>query len=391
MSKTTRLYLVLFILLFVLCGFQLYPHPYPQFRDARGLKAEVIHNPKPTHVEKDFSRLKIIKVIDDFHKDHFFAFPRSLAVDSKGNLFVYDRLLTKIFKFDKNYKFIKVFAREGRGPGDIAKGMRGGFNRKRLNISPDDRLLVSDCINRKILEYDSNGILTQEYLLGMEEITSFYPLVDGKKRLYVLTNPMRDGGVDVLNSKYEKIHTLLKSEDYLELMDYDPKYGWMKEQLTHTSPENTYYDLKSDNEFVIYLTNSSTLYLFEDFKLKKQFRIFPKRAMEIRKVHLEWNKETEREYKKQNPGRKFHGVLYSMVFSSFFMDQDDRCYFYLQGFEDEDKKHFPVYKFDFNGKLVNVLFLKAGDGFVSMMAKRHGLFFGIHADGKVYIMKETVK
>lgn len=345
-------------------------------------EVEVIKDPNPTHFERVYTPLKRVKTIyKDFGGKNFLPMPVSLAVDGKGNLYIYDRFLVKILKFDKNYRCIRTFGKEGKSRGEMSIGNLGGRGLKRMNFCQKERLLISDAANKKILEFNPNGILIDEYPIAYR--FTFFPLIDEKGNFYL---PSSSGAVDVFNKNFKKIYTLLSKKELLRLIGFNPKEDWKKRALSIPDERNICYDIVSKNKFVVYVVNSSTIYLFENFRLKKQFDIFPKKAMELREEKVKESIEIGKKMLKEYPDLKGKTLRYFTVFSNFFIDQDNRNCFYLQGFHEMKEKITSIYKFDLNGNLLKVLCFKSDDCF-DFLVKRNNLFYGIDRE-RICISKE---
>jgi len=96
------------------------------------------------HVEKEF-------VLDDdaMPGDVFFESPSTVTCDPQGNIYVVDSGATNIKKFDSLGKFLKVFGREGQGPGE--------FGRLYYSAFAGDRLVLWDSGNRRLCSFAPDG------------------------------------------------------------------------------------------------------------------------------------------------------------------------------------------------------------------------------------------
>jgi hypothetical protein len=96
-------YLSLFVLLF--CGLLLY--------------ADIKNRDKPSKGEWDFKMEKIWEI--ERAREEIFGLPFSMTVSDDGMLYVFDTKNGTNYIFDTDGKFIKAFAREGQGPGEIIR------------------------------------------------------------------------------------------------------------------------------------------------------------------------------------------------------------------------------------------------------------------------------
>jgi len=70
---------------------------------------------------KDIVSIALTKPVLIGGRDVFFADCTSVCEDKKGNVFVLDSKINKIYKFSKNGKYLYSFGHKGVGPGDINK------------------------------------------------------------------------------------------------------------------------------------------------------------------------------------------------------------------------------------------------------------------------------
>jgi len=135
---------------------------------------------------------------------------RDFAVNSLGEVFILRAVKGEgnfVFKFDRNGRFIKSFAPQGPGPGEIQIPYH-------IAIDSEDNILIVDAGKRKILKYDKDGVFIKSYdgrgvriiasgpkknLLAME--SSFSPKDKKLKLSYVLR---------LLNPDLEEIRVIEK-------------------------------------------------------------------------------------------------------------------------------------------------------------------------------------
>ena len=110
-----------------------------------------------------------------------------VAVAKDGSIYVFDRQVPALRKYDANGKFVKTFGRKGQGPGEYVSG--GG-----LAVLPDGRVLLWDTGNWRINVYSPAGELlthlsTPSGLDGNATmITSRAMLVDTAGHIYLRSN-----------------------------------------------------------------------------------------------------------------------------------------------------------------------------------------------------------
>ena len=344
------LVLVLFLIIFI------------DFASTANDELIVISNPKPTCVEKNYTPLVLVKKIPlDFSEDHFLAIPSSIAV-SDQKIFVFDSKVNAIFVFSKDFKFIKKYRKTGNGPGDIDK--RTYFH-KQLYFSDNGYLYLSDPGNKKILVFNKEVEHVKDIQIPVDFLSSVLPVVDTKGNFYLTS---RDSVMEIFDKNMKKTHTLLNTKIYRRFL-----YIKSNSEL-RPSPSNTWYDVLSGNRLAIYILNSSTLYIFKNFKLETKFDVWPKTLI---KNHKENIKEFERNLK----GRDF----FALIFNNFFTDKDNNEFIYFDAPIEREKNVKTLYKFNMGNKLVKVLYTKKK---VDFKTKRNNLFYGLAIDGEILIFKE---
>lgn len=340
-------------------------------RYAYPVKIEFIKNPKPTHFEqeKHYKKLTLVKKISaDFDEEYFLAQPGGLVVDDEGNIFIADRKIHKVFKFSKDFKFIKNFGSTGMGPGEYY-----GYDYfpEHLYFAPDSLLYLCSSNTKKLIAYNKDGKFVKEVPVP-EYQGGYVPIVDSSGNVYL---PSREGAVVVYNKERRKVHTYLDNSVYRTFILMKP----FEDQIfinTKFNSYNTHYDLLPDSRFIIYISNSSTVYIFKGKDLEKKIRIWPKEEIKHSLESLE-------RVRKLNKNKNWIALL----FNNFFIDGDNRKFFYLEtGFKDKKM----LYKFSLDGDLVSILWIdsKMVDVF---KVKKNNLFFGMTFDGDVKIMQEEIK
>jgi len=178
----------------------------------------VINHLEPYKIKGEFSQLVLDEEIRiDFEKKEFdglvFRELGLVEADSEGNIYLvetYKALEYFIYKFDKNGNYLEGLARFGQGPGELQQIYT-------IQIDNQDRILVSDIGNSKIVEYDNNFnfIIETRVKYGLREIiplengnylarrsseegmeytppfNSFF--IDDENRLYVMTYEKGEG------------------------------------------------------------------------------------------------------------------------------------------------------------------------------------------------------
>jgi hypothetical protein len=345
-----------------------------------GQKLEYIENPKPTHEEKNYVRLvKVMEISGNIDDEHFMVRPWSMVVDDDGSIYAFDRLVRKIFKFDKEGRFVRTFGSVGQGPGEY--GGKGDQNL--LYLATDGYLYLSSTLNTKIIKYDREGnhIVdfkvpstghAREYSRG-----PFVPLTDPKNNCYLLN--YADCSIDVFHAQdreFKKLYSILGNKDYnrsivLKVRDED-LFGWRSANFM-----NTFYGLIGEDRVVVYLVNDSQVRIYKKDQLVRTFTIWPRKAL----VH--YKKQITEMKEKRRKGFR----LIAHMFNEFFIDSDNPDYFYLSGRrrEDEGERQFQIYQFNVEGKLLKVLHIPSPCKF---WLKKNNRFYGVYKEN-ILIFKEV--
>jgi hypothetical protein len=337
---------------------------------------KLLDMPKPTHTEAGVpcAKLTVVKkILPDFDEDLFFARPWLITVSKRnldGHFYIYyfDYKLEKIFIFNDLFKYVRQFLDGGQGPAEVFPGFPGNIN----FYSAPDGLYVSAPMSIKIIQFSPTGEYIKDIKMPWNRTSGvqFPPVVDEDGNFYIYST--KNGIIDKYDKKMNLMHTYLDMKLNGRFVIYKPNYEkfyknspfrsdmWLLPNLT-----NSIYDLTSDGHLLVYLYRSSTVYLFKESKLIRQFGILIDRVLPI------CRKRAEVAFKYQKT-RKTRGIRAALMFSYCFVDKDEP-FFYL-GFNDENRTA-TLYKFDLKGKLVEVI--KNVDA--AIKAKRHGLYFGLAA------------
>jgi hypothetical protein len=333
----------------------------------------LIKDIKPTHVEKDeqYVRLELVKEIEEeINEEYFFAKPMAITVDDEQNFYVYDMILMKAFQFDKDYDLIRVFLDKGQGPAEILL-KRSGI--RKLYFSSDGHLYINAPGNKKIIAFSKDIKHVRDIKFPLLNRAIFQPVVDKNGNIYMVSETQ--SGVDVLDSNLKLKYTLLDKKEYGRYILYRPDFHPKDDALWESTSDNTIYDVLSDNRVIVFLANSSMVYLFRGNRLLKKFHIWPEMA-------LKRYRKTIDKLTKRLKDRKFLAYM----FNDFFVDKDDEATFYLRGGKHGDKKGI-LYQFDLEGKLKHVYYTTSS---VKFLAKRNNLFYGLWR-GSVYIYRVARK
>lgn len=334
------------------------------------LGAAVIKDPKPNYVENNYKKLvKVNEVPEDFSDEHFLARPVVFTVDDEGNIYVYDMKIFKIFKFNKDCKFERVFSGQGQGPCEIAGTYSGGG--RSLYYSDDGNLYYCDSIRRKIMAFSKEGRCLREFALPGRE-KSFPPVIDKKGNLYALAPMDSSDLLELYDKDLVKRAGFLSSKEVAQFLFYEPESPSVyRGAWGIPTANNTFYDTLGSGRLLVYMRYSSKAFIFENNRLKSSFYIWPKKALTVYKESVQADKN------RQSP------IYFT---KSTFIDRDDNNSFYINFIG----LNHPLYCFGSDGRLKKVLV--TGDShkreWIRFFAKRNGIFYASSLQGKIYLFKE---
>jgi hypothetical protein len=168
------IYLSIIIIVFIYCG----PKSTPVERIMEDGVDVVINHLEPYEIKGEPSILTLEEEFSiDFARDDIaelgIARATLFEVDSQGNIYFFfaDKEGDLIFKFDPLGSYMNSFGTKGQGPGEMQWIIWTG-------IDSNDRLIVSDNGNRKILLFSDDGNLVKE-IRYPSKVGLFYPLENG--------------------------------------------------------------------------------------------------------------------------------------------------------------------------------------------------------------------
>ena len=204
--------------------------------------------------------------------------PSSYHVDSKGNVFIFDRSQIKVVKFDDKGKFVKKFGNKGNGPGEY----KDASNHMIVN----DQIIFCDQFSRKLVFYDNNGTFIENISPAPNFPTSLASV--GNNKYLGLNNyqDMREGkpyfgfALTLVDKDYKAIKKLWVSETEITA-DLGQKIGEMVKQFPMQSITDSKIFLaeKSKTEYSIKVFNFDGK-LIE--VIKKKYRRISRTKQEIK-------------------------------------------------------------------------------------------------------------
>jgi hypothetical protein len=338
------------------------------------LMGDVIKDPKFTHEAKNY--VEIVKhgeiLADEFDDEFFLVYPYRITSDDEASIYAFDPKQKTIFKFSKNLKFIRTIGRKGQGPGEISPAR---YYQPEIYFAPDGHLYLTDKGNGKLIVFKKDGSHVKDIKWPGGNFDAFRPVIDREGNTYLFSSG--NGALDVVDKDLKVRHTFLEKKLYERFLLYEPPprprgiNNWILPSIFNTS-----YDITSANKLVVYLINSSTVYVLdvEDKKIIRHFNVWPRKRLEYYKELI----------KKKKSGGEKEKSSYTLFLGRFFLDKDDPDFFYINGGLDLEKNVTVIYKFNLEGGLLNVLYSR--EPFIAY-EKRNGLFYGRRSEN-ILIFKQ---
>lgn len=341
----------------------------------------VIKEPKPTLVESRYVELNQTGSVDEDLGDKGFLFyPKSFTSDSAGNVYVYDSLQAKVFKFDKNLNVITSFGDKGAGPGEFS-----GVSKTRpvwLNIGPDGNLYANDVLARKVMVFNLKGKFIHDLVYGYDRVVK-KPVLDGKGNLY-LYSLGEDQSMNFKNLENKPILRVGFIEDSFAYLYRVPnlEQGTRRHKyiLYATVLEMMQMDITPGGNILVYYPTDSTLLILKNGKILRRIKLWPRNA-------LAWHKTALLRF------MKLDKTASKNMFFNLFADSDDANLFYLQLGRDERKQKNFLYQFDLNGQVRKVFYVtyKQGDPYTLFRSKVNGGFLAIREEKIVQLKEQSGK
>ena len=327
-------------------------------------KIRTITKPEPTHDESTVPLRKLVKVAEitsNLEDEFFLVRPWFIRADSRGNFYVFDIKVRKFFKYDKDFKLVRVFGQEGQGPGEYVPGSTPIH----FDIAEDDTLNVVDYQGYKFMNLDGEGKPIDEFRIYNVSVLPSNPAFDALGN-YFACNPERNG-ISLLSRQGKILHTFLSVKDYdLSLFRKIPPR--MYSEWVSVDPISTKVHQLPGNRVAVYLMPTSTLYLWRDRKIEKRLRVWPREELNHFRQSLSSN----------NPRLK-NAVTY--LYMDIFLDQDSQEHFFLQ-----PPGYRPIVKLNLDGNMINRLKFP---GKFFFHCKRNNLFYATRED-RVIVFKEAL-
>ena len=290
----------------------------------------VVKNPKePMYGNEVFSieeDLKIGEAVGD--ENYMFSRIRNLAVDKNENIYVADDKEMHVKVFDENGKFLRVFGKEGQGPGEFGRI-------RNIQITAKNELMINDSRDRRILYFSFEGKFIRSKDTGKIRALELY--CDSNENYYIAT------AVAVPpNFRYE----LRKYDSDINLIATIAKTSeWDRTKPFYPFILRFYYQFMDDN------------YLIYGYPESYQLQIFNLEGKVIKKITREYDpvpiSEEDREKWRKNirSGEKVKFPRYHSAF--YYFKIDDKGRIFVQTWEKPDSgEKYSSDVFDSEGRYI---------------------------------------
>jgi|GEM_PF-3830362 len=362
-----------------------------------GISCEIVKDPKPTHFEREYVNLKLVKEQkEDLNSKLFLFRPGRPVVDDKGFIYVFDSYQQAVLRFDPELRATGTIGRGGEGPGEFRVNPSGfGYIYVR-----GDRLYVGDSMPRMIHCFsipDGKFIrdikvedkINRQYVPVVDEGGSIYLHAGAYKFPYVGKNgipfirSLRDPAIiDKFDGQGKRLGSLLIEQARKDLCKglFAEFRGADRGRYVSSDSLNVFFDALGRDWMLVYLFVPSTYYLIERGNVVRQGNLWPNNGL----LRLK---------------KRMNQDNWGMIFDHYycFIDQDDFRHFYLAiTLDNGGQLEQCIYQFSLEGKLVKVYRIKYEKGvpIVTFFAKRFQNLYGIAGgkdDMRFVIYKEDKK
>jgi hypothetical protein len=221
--------------------------------------------------------------------DSLIAFVADLDIDSRGDIWIADWNTNRIIKFDKSGKFKKIFAKKGKGPGDV-------YMVNRIMITPNDRVYTISAL-RVVKIFDIDGKYIDSFILAKGPMPALCLKVNSKGNI-IVSGPMKrvDNQTKLLTG--EMLHLYSHKGKYIKsFYKMDEKVG----KLNLKSYISSAMDLDSnDNIYAVQAVDYKVSVFDREGKILRHFGSKQKyyHAPGYLSLKVKRNKEKRKEFEK---------------------------------------------------------------------------------------------
>jgi hypothetical protein len=239
-------------------------------------------------------------------------------------------------------------------------GSTGSLDKRKLNYVKDIGVLVNGFQNRWINVFDPNTG-KRKYEIPLTDSKNFYPVMDSQQNLYRLASYDDHGVVQVVDKNSKVLNTLLDRKELRRFFEFEDILPWKIRTLATPEEDTVFYDLLSENRFLIFLQIPSMIYVFKNRALTDNYPVRPKNALKEREGRVKRRKNmkkttTYKQMLKKFPNVEARTLRYRKLFREMFVNKKDRNEYFLTSYEPIDDKQNVIFAMTIGGKLNEAYF-----------------------------------
>jgi DNA-binding beta-propeller fold protein YncE len=352
----------------------------------------VLKDPKATFTENEKNYVMLEKVnqlTDSIDQEEFLAFPRAIAADDKGNIYVFDTIMVKIFKYDRDLKLVKSFGQQGQGPTDFMVPHRGtdvGL------YCTDEKLYVLIGKSKQLIVLDKDLNYVGEFRQKLPERYLTRHFTVNKDGDFVFYSRTGNGIWWVYDHEMKFKSKFSIDLKLFEFLFFEPP-RCLFENMSNTNKIEIKHDIAKNSKLLVYCKDTSSLFVFNNNRLEKRFNLYSRKILDKFKPRLARTLEEFSGSSNRKIGNSRIMCGYRSVFTNFFIDKDTGKSFYLE-YRDGDAKKIYLYNFDLEGKLLKINQVENKNAYrdrTVFKLKRNNIFYAVVSNETIVTYKEEKK
>jgi len=214
-NKITLLLLLLIPVCLWNCSRETVPEEYYTVEVIEGVRH--IHNYKPQWGDEPKVALEFVQQIGEFEAtddNYLFFQPRDIALDGEGNLYVLDAGNYRIQKFNTQGKFLASFGRKGEGPSEFDMPFAIDIDSKG-NIYVYDVMMSTRYSPSRIIVLDAQGKEIKRFSYEDENGISFLRILNSKEMVRrLLPESEASDLIGIYNTNGKKLREFVEPKIY---------------------------------------------------------------------------------------------------------------------------------------------------------------------------------
>ncbi len=267
--------------------------------------------------------------------------------DDNGNLFVLDRKLFKVFKYDQKGKFLISFGAHGHGPGE--------FINPGTVICRNDTLFVTDFQGYKINKFDTNGDF-----IGSKQCQDMahFPFTPSKFAENYITSGSSKNSV----SEDGIVHTIIETSLYNNRFDFIKDIYVIKSEQPALEE-----DFDPSEKGIKAAASDTNVYVYVHSKIHYKLDVYDTNGNKIREIkkyytRIQNPKEIQKKYEEiwAKRGRKYKSEFRNSIYN-LYTDKYNRLWVSCPSRKKEEGSNFDIFE---NDKFINRVKLKIDNDYI---------------------------